>query len=41
MQHYKNEGTIQERIAWIGAFLSDIPARKTADPRYIGDLEEV
>jgi hypothetical protein len=41
MQHYKNEGTIQERIAWLRTFLSDIPARKRADPRYIGDLEEI
>jgi hypothetical protein len=41
MAHYKNEGTIQERILWIRNFLSDIPARKKADPRYIGDLEEI
>jgi hypothetical protein len=41
MAQYKNEGTIQERILWIRNFLSDIPARKKADPRYIGDLEEI
>jgi hypothetical protein len=40
-QQYKNEGTIEERIRWIRDFLSDIPARKLADPRYIGDLEEL
>jgi hypothetical protein len=38
---YMNPGTIQERIAWLRTFLSDIPARKKADPRYIGDLEEI
>jgi hypothetical protein len=41
MAQYKNEGTIQERVTWIREFLSDIPARKKADPRYIGDLEEI
>jgi len=41
MQHYKNEGSIQERVSWLREFLSDIPARKRADPRYIGDLEEI
>ena len=41
MQPYKNEGRLEDRIAWIREFLSDIPARKAADPRYIGDLEEL
>jgi hypothetical protein len=41
MQMYKNEGRLEDRIAWIREFLSDIPARKAADPRYIGDLEEL
>ena len=41
MGQYKNEGKLEDRIAWIREFLSDIPARKAADPRYIGDLEEL
>jgi hypothetical protein len=41
MPQYKNEGRLEDRIAWIREFLSDIPARKAADPRYIGDLEEL
>jgi hypothetical protein len=41
MHQYKNEGRLEDRIAWIREFLSDIPARKAADPRYIGDLEEL
>jgi hypothetical protein len=41
MFQYKNEGSLQERIEWIRNFLSDIPARKREDPRYIGDLEEL
>jgi len=38
---YRNEGNIEEKISWIRNFLSDIPARKKSDPRYIGDLEEL
>jgi hypothetical protein len=41
MPLYKNEGSLPDRIKWMRNFLSDIPARKREDPRYINDLEEL
>ena len=41
MSQYKNEGSLPDRINWMRNFLSDVPARKREDPRYINDLEEL